>query len=128
MEVGVMPREQITHNQIIDRRISQQTYGVEDVPDAIVHVEVPRRNVHVSWDRTGWVQLGIDMTIAELRGLLDTGVKEAEAAARAHAHIGEYATDQHQVRVVSDVLDRAEVNATVRTLRVARDRAYGRDE
>lgn len=113
-----MPREQITHNRI-----------VEHVPDEIVSVETPRRNVHVAWNRgpAGWVQIAIDVPLAELREMLALAEREADAAAKANAHFGEYAVDAHPFRIVSDVLDRAEVNATIATLRRARDAAYGKD-
>lgn len=83
--------------------------------------------MHVSWDRTGWVQIGIDVTVAELRGMLAHAEQEAADAARGNAH-GQYATEAHQFRVVSSVLDRTEVNDTVRVLRRARNTAYGADE
>lgn len=35
--------------------------------------------------------------------------------------------DQWQFRIVSDVMDRSEVNSTITTLRRARDAAYGKD-
>lgn len=116
-----MPREQITHNQVLRK--------MPDVPTgAIIDVEVPRRNVHVVWHREGaWVQLAIDLTVAEIRDLLKHAEEEGAAAARAYEHIGEYATERHQVRVVSDVLNRAEVNGTITALRRARDIAYGKD-
>lgn len=128
-----MPREQITHNPIVSQPIDGPTY-----PDghpgqalqAIVHVETPRRNVHVAWNRAtgGWVQIGIDLTVAELRGMLAAAEDEAQAEARKLEAMGELDLEQWQFRVVSDVLDRAEVNKTIATLRRARDTAYGRDE
>lgn len=68
-----MPREQITHNPIVEQRISRQTFTDPDVPDAIVHVETPRR---------------IDVTVAELRGMLAAAEDEAKAEARRRARHG----------------------------------------
>jgi hypothetical protein len=125
MEVGVMPREQITHNPIIE---SHTGPTVDGIPSATINVEHQRRNVHVSWNRVGWVQLGIDVTIAELRDMLQAAEAEAQGPAQAAIAMGaEYATEAHVFRVFSDVLDRAEVNRTVQVLRRARDAAYGKD-
>ncbi|MGI6878822.1 hypothetical protein [Microbacterium sp. gxy059] len=105
-----MPRVQITHN----------TVRPTDNP-AVVD-ELPRRNVHVSWNRaggegalaanhpSGWVQVAIDMTVGDLRQMLDT----AEGG-------------EQQIRIVSEVLERRDVNKTIQTLRRARDVAYGKD-
>ncbi|WP_295035385.1 hypothetical protein [uncultured Microbacterium sp.] len=134
-----MAREQITHNRILDERISQQTYGNHDVPDAIVHREEQRRNVHIEWNRTGgsgalgvqhdigWVQLGIDVSIADLRSMLAAAEAEAEAEARKLAHMGDLDTEAWTIRVTSDVMDRRETNLAIATLRRARDVAYGKD-
>lgn len=43
-----MPREQITHNRIVDRAVDAQTFGSsESVPVAIAQEEIERRNLHV---------------------------------------------------------------------------------
>jgi hypothetical protein len=127
-----MPREQITHNPIVDRPLVGPDYPAGNPGEhlqAVVHVEMPRRNVHVAWNRAaaGWVQIGIDVTVEELRGMLAAAVAEAEAEARKQEHIGTLDTENWQFRIVSDVLDRAEVNQTIATLRRARDTAYGKD-
>jgi len=135
-----MAREQITHNRIIDRALPAPEYAPGhpgQLIEAIAHVEVPRRNVHVQWNRvgsqdaagleTGWLQLGIDLTVAEIRDLLEYAEDEAARTVATNAHIGEYATEQHQVRVWSDVLSRPEVNKAVNALRRGRDIAYGKD-
>lgn len=131
MEVGHVPREQITHNRIVDQLVSSPTYASNDPAaqlEAIAHVEMPRRNVHVGWNReVGWVQVAIEVTVAELRDMLAAAETEAAGAARANADIGEYAVDAHQFKVWSDVLDRPEINSTVQVLRRARDAAYGKD-
>ena len=126
-----MPREQITHNRIVDQAISTMSYGTaDDVPTVTAQIEIPRRNLHIAWHPadSGWVQVGIDITVAELRDMLADAEAQAAAEARRLAGMGEYAVDAHQFRVFSDVLSRTETNATIRTLRTARDRAYGRDE
>ena len=127
-----MPREQITHNRIIPRPaeipVETSTPDGETVAPAIVHVEEARRNLHVAWNRdAGWIQVAIDMTVAEIRSLLEHAEREAAAAARANEHIGEYFTEQHQVKVWSDTIDRAETNKAITALRRARDAAYGKD-
>lgn len=127
-----MPREQITHNRIIPRPaeipVETSTPDGESVAPAIVHVEEARRNLHVAWNRdAGWIQVAIDMTVAEIRSLLEHAEREAAAAARANEHIGEYFTEQHQVKVWSDTIDRAETNKAITALRRARDAAYGKD-
>lgn len=122
-----MPREQITHNAIVGQLVSAPTYGDAQPADAVVHIEQSRRNVHVSWDRTGWLQLGIDVTLAELREMLAQAESAAARAAAAAPDGMEYATEAHQFRVMSDVLDRTETNLAIVTLRRARDVAYGKD-
>lgn len=129
-----MAREQITHNRIVDQVTAPDPSGVRA---AIIHQELQRRNVHVQWNRvgsqdgagleTGWLQLGIDLTVAEVRDLLLYAEDEAARAAAANAHIGEYATEKHTVRVWSDTLSRPEINKAVNALRRGRDVAYGKD-
>lgn len=71
----------------------------------------------------GWIQVAVDMTLAEIRSLLEHAEREAAAAARANEHIGEYFTEQHQVKAWSDVLDRSETNKAILALRRARNTA-----
>lgn len=123
-----MPREQITHNKIVHPDpITPDDSPADGVPTAAVSREIPRRNIHVNWDRSGWVQINIDVSVAELREMLAAAIEQAESAKRATSW-GEYDIEHHPFRVVSDVLDRREVNDTIRVLRRARDTAYGRDE
>jgi hypothetical protein len=127
-----MPREQITHNRIVSRPseapVESSTPDGDTIAPALIHEEQARRNLHVGWNRDAeWVQLAVDMTVAEIRSLLEHAEREAAAAARAHEHIGEYFTEQHQVKVWSDVLDRGEANKAILALRRARDAAYGKD-
>lgn len=136
-----MPREQITHNRIVQQMVEAPTYADTEpaIPEATVHQEIARRNVHVQWNRTGgsgafgvehdigWVQLGIDLTVADLRGLLAAAEAEAAAEARRLADMGELDTEQYQFRITSDVMSRRETNLAIATLRRARDVAYGKD-
>lgn len=120
-----MPREQITHNRIVERTTPPDFDGV---PSATVSVELPRRNLHVGWNRdASWVQVAVEVTVGELRDLLAAAEAEAAAEARRLASMGEYAVDAHQFKVWTDVLDRAEVNQAVQSLRRGRDVAYGKD-
>lgn len=127
-----MPREQITHNRIIDRPIPDGPHYPDGHPGqsvrAVAHVEIPRRNVHVSWNRIGWVQVAVDIPLGELRSALEDAEREAAAAGKANEHIGEYSIEHHPVKIVSSELERHEINKTIATLRRARDSAYGRDE
>lgn len=120
-----MPREQITHNRIVDQVTPPD---VDGIPSATISIEHARRNVHVAWNReAGWVQVAVEVTVAELREMLAAAEAEAAAEARRQASIGEYYSDAHQFKIWSDVLDRAEVNQSVHVLRRARDGAYGKD-
>ena len=139
-----MAREQITHNHIVERPLPPAVEYPAGHPgeliEAIAHIEEPRHNLHVQWDRDpggfdGHVQIAIDWTVAELRELL--AFAEAEAAAAAASTGGlmpveggaevVYDTDNHQVRVYSDVLTRHEINKAINALRRGRDVAYGKD-
>lgn len=131
-----MPREQITHNPILS---SSTPPSVDGIPSATIQVEQARRNLHIMWNRTGgsgalgvqhdtgWVQMGIDVTVAELRGILAAAEDEARAEARKLESAGDLDLDQWQFRIVSDVIDRRETNLAIATLRRARDTAYGKD-
>ncbi|MGN7977427.1 hypothetical protein ACTJJ4_07615 [Microbacterium sp. 22195] len=133
-----MAREQITHNHIVSRPLPEYNPATPGPHEASpVSVEVPRRNVHVQWNRTGttdaagletgWLQLGIDITIAEIRDLLKYAEDEAAAAKLGNAAFGDYDTEQHQVRVYSSELSRPEINKAITALRRGRDVAYGKD-
>lgn len=136
-----MPREQITYNRIVPQMVEAPTYAgsCPPVPEATIHQEIARRNVHVLWNSTGgsgalgvqhdigWVQLGIDLSVADLRGLLAAAEAEASAEARKVADMGELDIEQYQFRVTSDVMSRRETNLAIATLRRARDVAYGKD-
>jgi hypothetical protein len=120
-----MPREQITHNRIVEQTTPPD---VDGIPSATISVEQPRRNLHVGWNRDGeWVQVAVEVTVAELRDMLAAAEAEAEAEARRLSEMGEYAVEAHQFKVWTDVLSRAEINQTVQVLRRARDAAYGKD-
>lgn len=137
-----MPREQITHNPILEQVVQTATYADSDgksSPEVVAHVEQPRRNVHVQWNRTGgsgalgvqhdigWVQLGIDVSIADLRSMLAAAEAQAHAEARKLADMGDLDIEAFTFRVNSDVMDRRETNLAIATLRRARDVAYGKD-
>lgn len=136
-----MAREQITHNHIVSRPLPPAVEYPPGHPgellEAVAQVEVPRRNLHVQWNRTGttdaagletgWLQLAVDVTVAELRSLLEDAVREAEAAKAGNAHIGDYDVENHQVRVYSSELSRPEINKAITALRRGRDVAYGKD-
>lgn len=120
-----MPREQITHNRIVEQGTPPE---VDGIPSATISVEHPQRNLHVGWNRDGeWVQVAVEVTVTELRDMLAAAEAEAEAESRRLAEMGEYATESHQFKVWSEVLSRSEINLAVRVLRRARDAAYGED-
>lgn len=108
-----MPREQITYSPLVPT----------DNPN--VFNESHRRNVHISWNATGWIQLGIDVTLAELRGMVSATEAQAADARKVTPSLS---AEGFPFRVQSDVLDRTEANKLIRTARNARDKAYGRDE
>lgn len=135
-----MPREQITHNRIVAQSIAAPTISdSDDAPEAIVHQEVARKNLHIEWNRTGgsgalgvqhdigWVQFGIEVSVADLRSMLASAEAQAQAESRKYADIGAIDTEACTFRVTSDVLDRRETNLAISALRRARDVAYGKD-
>lgn len=124
-----MPREQITHNHVVDRMADTSTFAsLDPALEATAQVEVPRRNLHVQWNReASWLQVAVDIPLHELRSLLADAEREAVATANAQPPGVEYAVDHHPVRVWSDVLSRAETNTAITVLRRARDAAYGKD-
>jgi len=94
-----MPRERIKHGH--------ESRVVYD-GDNPVAGESAMPSLDVSWSRepTGWVQIGIDAPTDFLAGIIRDGATS----------------------VWTDVLDRREINHMIRTLRRARDAAYGSDE
>ncbi len=131
-----MAREQITHNRIIEFETPPTEPGTLMTT---ARREQHRNNVHVAWNRTGgsgalgvqhdvgWVQIGIDVSIADLRSMLAAAETEAQAEARKLADIGDLDVEAWTFRVTSDVMDRRETNLAINTLRRARDVAYGKD-
>ena len=109
-------------------RIDVSTFGTP-TPGDVAHATYVehRRHVHVSYDRHGAIQIGIDLTLEELRDALATATAQAAAAAASTPEGFEYSTGHHLYRVTSDVLDRAEMNRGIHILRRARDTVFGRD-
>jgi hypothetical protein len=132
-----MPREQITERRMLPT----------DNPS--VFNDESRRHLHIGWNKQGhmpgWVQLSTDISVAELRSMLESAERDAEVEwAKATQMVKDAATqgigaaaistldhkdfvDAQTFRVVGDVLDRSEVNRLVQVSRKARDDAYGRD-
>ena len=69
---------------------------------------------HVSWLRDSHVQIGLECTAGFLRALLFEN--------------GQPLPENKTVTVFTPVLNRSEINRTIRVLRRARDQAYGADE
>jgi hypothetical protein len=111
MECGVMPREQINFPQPVETQ-----YGSCDGKgNSEQHVEVNTDPaVHVNWhnagnDHGGHVQVSLECDRAYLASFTDV-------------------LDDDRRNLYSPVLTRSDVNKLIRTLRKARDQAYGRDE
>lgn len=119
-----MPKERVHHGTITIReerpgtkehpggmRVTRWNPGDPVPPGATLHEE-PSVDLH--WNRdAGWVQLSIDAPRDWWEGW------------RA-AYDG--SPEQHTFQVYSEVLTRHELNHLIRTLRRARDSAYGADE
>lgn len=116
-----MPREQVMHPtaRVFDAKGEQVDEGRP------THVSETPENGHVSmtpglaviWNRepTGYVQIGADISVDSLRNLL-------EAIDR-----GEVNTTYGFATIYVDV-DRYYINALIRTVRRARNAAFGGDE
>ena len=115
-----MPREQINFPSsiavVIDDRGNELEYqvGADVPPGSSVH---PDPALHVHWQPanveygTGHVQLSVEM--------------EADFFRARAANLHESVTS---TSIFTPALTRAEINKLIRSLRVARDKAYGRDE
>ena len=96
-----MPKEQINHPKIITRN--------EGTPNE-VHEATDATCVHVGWNRAGWVQVSLSLS-----------------RERMHKWVASLTHDEPSLSLYSEVLDRGEINRLIRTLRKARDQAYGAD-
>lgn len=94
-----MPREQITF-----RKIDTTT-----IEDREVHTERETVNVHVGWNRAGWVQVSLAATRRNFEQVIEASHGEPE------------------IFLFSEVIERGDLNKLIRALRKARDQAYGSD-
>lgn len=116
-----MPRERVKHGEIfpVDEKGNSEVvlnehglpwHAGDDVPEGHTIREQP--SLDVSWNRDGeWVQVGFSAPNDWWARLND--IPEPVPGHRA---------------VFTDVLSRQEINHMIRTLRRARDAAYGADE
>lgn len=95
-----MPREQINYRQIVTTQDN----------DRELHTELPSTCVHVGWNRAGWVQISLALPKEKLDNW-----------------VASLTNDQPEPSLFSEVLSRDDVNKMIRTLRKARDQAYGTD-
>lgn len=79
----------------------------------------PRTAVRVGWERDGWVQIG-----TVLKALLDGNPRPVDPDSSDVGPAPAVFADEGQFVD----LDRKTLNNLIRTLRRARDQAYGRDE
>ena len=118
-----MPKERVQHGTLnvwpkeatlIGEAVSEgEIYLPGDkIPEGYILREAP--SVDVLWNREGeWVQLAIDAP----RDWWERFMASYENS-----------PEQHSFPVVTEVLTRKEINHLIRTLRRARDAAYGADE
>lgn len=101
-----MPKEQITYPRV---RQVEHNGGTLTLPDTTgVSDDVC---VSVGWNRAGWVQVNLNTPTAHLASVLSSYTNDNAGDAT----------------VYSETLSREEVNKLIRTLRKARDQAYGSD-
>lgn len=100
-----MPREQINFPKI--RTENPGTPNERHVADDAICA-------HVGWNKAGWVQVSLSLSCDRLSQI----AKDYETG----AHVS-----STEAALFSDVLDRAELNKMIQTLRKARDQAYGKD-
>lgn len=121
-----MPRERIKHgNHYIEKTSTEgatedsnptsSTWKLwnpgDPIPDGCTVREDP--SLDLNWNReAGWVQVSIEMTAAQWIVNADE-LRDGNVSHRA---------------IYTDVLTRQEINHMIRTLRRARDAAYGSDE
>lgn len=97
-----MPREQINHAPIIIKHEGTPNERHEAL-DAICAA--------VGWNRAGWAQVSLSLSRSRLQQLAN--------------EYSELPSDE--VSLYSEVLTRTELNKMIKTLRKARDQAYGAD-
>jgi hypothetical protein len=93
-----MPKEQINHPQQV----------TSDSPQGYTTTSP---TLHVGWNRAGWVQVSIATDTSSLARLVEDAQKHGES----------------EPAIYTDELSRDEINRLIRTLRKARDQAYGAD-
>lgn len=101
-----MPKEQINYPRI--RQVLQDGASITLPVASEVSDDVC---VSVGWNRSGWVQVTLETPTKHLAQVL---------ASYANDNVGDAV-------VYSETLSREEVNKLIRTLRKARDQAYGSD-
>lgn len=126
-----MPKERVKHGEIRIRQqepntgelpgrsdesvwLSTETVWIPGgpIPEGATTVEAP--SLDVTWNRDGgWVQLGFYAPRLWWSDFLESY---------------EGSPEQHSFSAWTEVLDRREINHMIRTLRRARDAAYGSDE
>ncbi len=111
-----MPKEKI--NQLKAKPIigsvgcSNSSTDLNLTPAVGVVVDTESAVVQVGWNNAGWVQVSMEADKSYLQFAIDT--PDGETSDRS--------------TIYSPVLSRGEINKLIRTLRRARDAAYGRDE
>lgn len=104
-----MPREQINYPD----RYETLPDGMSVDPNAAPRDRADEEpSLHVNWDNDGLVQVSINMTTDRIK--------------RWSEHLNDAAVSHSAF--YTPILTRTEINKLIRTLRIARDKAYGRDE
>lgn len=119
-----MPKERVQHGELrlrTERPESEESPGGavevawrpgDPVPEGSMLIERP--SIDVTWNREGgWVQIGFEAP----RAWWDDFYASYQGSA-----------EQHHFNAWSEVFDRKDLNHMIRTLRRARDAAYGADE
>lgn len=114
-----MPREQINYGTVLVKPDDDLSWWPTDengtaVPVAdLAHGIIGDSNLHVTWTRGAHVQVALEVSVAY-------------AQLAAETPNGETCSDM--TMLYTPVLKRDEINKLIRTLRRARDAAYGPDE
>ncbi len=115
-----MPRERVHHGTKWVKKLIPETNMFEDgfhpyhdgLPLESTDVLTQDQSLDISWHRDGWVQVA--MAIPK------------EKWDRIVQQFTDYPDDEPNI--YTDVLSRQEINNMIKTLRRARDQAYGADE